>query len=167
MKNPALIKNDPWLEPCRDPIVRRMEMASSREAELTGGESLQSFASGHLWFGLHQDKLGWVMREWAPNAKEIFLLGSFNNWKASEEYSFERLEHGNWEIKLKMGRITHGDRYKLLVQVRELVGAEKGYRFYAPSTGNTLARWRSKPALPVWGVVGRGYAQPNCRQSPT
>jgi len=116
MNDPALIKNDPWLEPFREIITRRMEKASSREAELTGGDSLQSFASGHLWFGLHQDNQGWVMREWAPNAREIFLLGSFNQWKASEEYRFERLEHGNWEIKLKKGSIAHGDRYKLLVR---------------------------------------------------
>jgi 1,4-alpha-glucan branching enzyme len=116
MNDPALIKNDPWLEPFRDTINRRMEKASSREAELTGGESLQSFASGHLWFGLHQHKQGWVMREWAPNAREIFLLGSFNNWKATEEFRFERLEHGNWELILKKGSIAHGDRYKLLVR---------------------------------------------------
>jgi 1,4-alpha-glucan branching enzyme len=93
-----------------------MEKASTREAELTGNASLQSFASGHLWFGLHRLDHGWVMREWAPNAKEIFLIGTFNNWLAMDEYRFERLEHGNWEIRLKDGNIAHGDRYKLLVR---------------------------------------------------
>ncbi len=115
MNDPALIKNDPWLEPYRAAIVRRMEKASKRETELAGDASLQSFASGHLWFGLHQLDQDWVMREWAPNATEMYLIGTFNNWEATEEYRFERHEHGNWEIRLKKGSIAHKDRYKLLV----------------------------------------------------
>ena len=116
MNDPGLIKNDPWLEPYRAAIVRRMEKARVREAELTGKKSLQSFASGHLWFGLHGLDQAWVMREWAPNATEIFLIGTFNNWQPSDKYRFDRLEHGNWEIHLEKGSIAHGDRYKLLVR---------------------------------------------------
>jgi 1,4-alpha-glucan branching enzyme len=93
-----------------------MEKTISREHDLTGSGSLQSFASGHLWFGLHPLEKGWVMREWAPNAREIFLIGAFNDWQVNEAYRFERLEHGNWEIHLKEGSIAHGDRYKLLVR---------------------------------------------------
>jgi 1,4-alpha-glucan branching enzyme len=116
MNDPGLIKNDPWLEPYRAAIIRRMEKAISREHDLTGSDSLQSFASGHLYFGLHPMDQGWVMREWAPNAREIFLIGAFNDWQVKEAYRFERLEHGNWEIRLKAGSIAHGDRYKLLVR---------------------------------------------------
>jgi len=83
---------------------------------LSGDGTLQSFASGHLWFGLHRQENGWVMREWAPNATEIFLTGSFNGWQIDEAYRFKRLEHGNWEINLKEGTIAHGDRYKLLIR---------------------------------------------------
>jgi 1,4-alpha-glucan branching enzyme len=116
MNDPGLIRNDPWLEPYRAAIVRRMEKASSRELELTGDTSLRSFASGHLWFGLHRLDKAWVMREWAPNAREIFLIGTFNNWQPSEKYRFKSMEHGNWEIVLEEGSIAHGDRYKLLVR---------------------------------------------------
>lgn len=116
MNDPGLIRNDPWLEPYRASIMRRMEKASSRELELSGDQSLQSFASGHLWFGLHRQDKSWVMREWAPNATEIFLIGTFNNWQPSDEYRFKKLEHGNWEIGLEEGSIAHGDRYKLLVR---------------------------------------------------
>ena len=56
------------------------------------------------------------MREWAPNAREIFLIGTFNNWQPSEKYRFKSMEHGNWEIVLEEGSIAHGDRYKLLVR---------------------------------------------------
>ena len=113
---PLLIKNDPWLEPYRNAIVGRMEKTLIREKELSGDGTLQSFASGHLWFGLHNQENGWVMREWAPNATEIFLTGTFNGWQIDEAYRFKRLEHGNWEINLKKGTIAHGDRYKLLIR---------------------------------------------------
>jgi 1,4-alpha-glucan branching enzyme len=116
MKEPGLIKNDPWLEPYRSTILNRMGKAHSREKELAGDESLQSFASGHLWFGLHKQEKGFVMREWAPNATEIFLLGVFNNWEIHEDYRFTRLEHGTWAIELGEGAIAHGDRYKLLIR---------------------------------------------------
>jgi len=116
MKEPGLIKNDPWLEPYRATIRGRMEKSEKREKELAGDGTLQSFASGHLWFGLHRQNQTWIMREWAPNATEIFLLGDFNSWTVSDEYRFSRLEYGNWEIILEDKTIKHGDRYKLLVR---------------------------------------------------
>ena len=116
MKEPGLIRNDPWLEPYRASILNRMERCVKREQELAGEGSLQSFASGHLWFGIHRHDGGLIMREWAPNASAIYLLGDFNKWQASENYRFKYLEHGNWEIFLNAGSIAHGDRFKLLVQ---------------------------------------------------
>ena len=116
MKEPELIKNDPWLEPYRDVIVRRQENALAREEALTGSGSLQSFASGHLYFGLHPGPDGWVMREWAPNATGIFLVGTFNDWQVSNDYRFEKLDHGSWEIRLDKESMSHGDNYKLLVR---------------------------------------------------
>jgi 1,4-alpha-glucan branching enzyme len=116
MNEPGLIRNDPWLEPYRAAIVRRMEKALAKGKELAGTGSLQSFASGHLWFGLHGDKKSQVIREWAPNAREIFLLGDFNHWGVDEDFRFKPLPHGNWELILDGGILTHRDHYKLLVR---------------------------------------------------
>jgi len=117
MKVLDLIKNDPWLEPYSPAILRRHEKIFVREMELVGSQgSLQSFASGHLYFGLHRQDGEWVMREWAPNATAIFLMGSFNQWQLSDDYRFERKEHGNWEIRLPGHMIAHGDHYKLVVR---------------------------------------------------
>ncbi len=116
MKEPGLIRNDPWLEPYRATITSRMEKCEKREQELTGEGSPQSFASGHLWFGIHRRNEGLVLREWAPNAREIYLLGEFNNWQAREDYKFRALEHGSWEICLDKDTMVHGDRFKLLVR---------------------------------------------------
>ncbi len=116
MKEPNLITNDPWLEPYKGVIERRLNNAVSREKELAGEGSLQSFASGHLYFGLHRSSNTWIMREWAPHANEIILLGSFNNWEAENRFRFIRLDHGIWEIQLPIDALSHGDLYKLLIR---------------------------------------------------
>lgn len=116
MKDPALIRNDPWLEPYRSSITGRMEKYKKRVSELAGDGSLQAFASGHLWFGIHKQDDGVIMREWAPNATAIFLLGDFNNWQAREDFCFHRRDHGSWELFLKEGILKHEDKFKLLVK---------------------------------------------------
>ena len=116
MNDLDLIQKDPWLEPFRSTIERRQQKTVAREKELAGESSLQSFASGHLYFGLHKIGDGWIMREWAPNAREIFLVGTFNDWQVRDDFRFAKIEHGNWEFRFKEGTISHKDRYKLLIR---------------------------------------------------
>ena len=118
METLNLIKNDPWLEPFSDAINGRHQFAIKKEAELTkkGKTTLSEFASGHLYFGLHQTKEGWVLREWAPNASEIHLVGDFNDWTEQPKYAFKRKAGGVWEVKLPAKAMKHGDLYKLLVK---------------------------------------------------
>ena len=115
MKNklPKLVKDDKWLEPFSETIINRIKDADKKEKEITGDNSLLDFASGHLYFGLHQTKTGWVIREWAPNATFIYLIGTFNNWQEEKEYTFLRLENGVWELKLDSALIQHQDLYSL------------------------------------------------------
>lgn len=116
-KSLKLIKNDPWLEPYKDAIMGRYQYALKKKAELTNGgkDTLAGFASGHLYFGLHRTASGWVFREWAPNATQIYMVGTFNNWEQKEEYALTRIDNGNWEINLADGAVKHGDLYKLIV----------------------------------------------------
>ena len=117
METLNLIKNDPWLEPYADAINGRHQYAISKEAELTnnGKKTLSDFASGYLYFGLHRTESGWVFREWAPNATQIFLIGTFNGWKEEKKFSLKRKNNGNWELKLPADVLKHGDLYKLKV----------------------------------------------------
>ena len=109
-----ILKNDPWLEPFRSAIEGRHEDALRKERELTGGEStLNDFANGHHFFGLHRTADGWIFREWAPNATDIFLIGTFNNWTQSDAFRLGRRDNGVWEISLPADAIHHGDLYKL------------------------------------------------------
>ncbi len=112
---PQLIKDDQWLKPYTNAILNRIKSAKEKEKELAGESSLYNFASGHLFFGLHKTDNGWVIREWAPNATFIYLIGSFNDWQEQKKYAFEPLEHGVWELQLPEEAIKHGDLYALSV----------------------------------------------------
>ena len=112
---PKLIRDDNWLEPFTGAILHRIEMAVKKEKELAGSSSLYDFASGYLYFGLHKTPQGWVMREWAPNATHIYLVGSFNDWAEQKNYAFTPLENGVWELNLDDHQLHHGDLYALSV----------------------------------------------------
>ena len=113
-----LIENDPWLEPFSAAIEGRYQRVLDKELELTGGKmSLTDFASGHMYFGLHRTRKGWVFREWAPNAKDIYLIGDFNNWQVKPEYRLKKVKRSNgvWELELKAEEMKHGDLFKMKV----------------------------------------------------
>ena len=114
----GLVKHDSWLEPYEDAIRGRHEHALYKLNELTNGgkQTLSDFATGYLYFGLHRTASGWVLREWAPNATAIYVVGDFNGWHEDEHYAMKRLKNsGNWEIKLPARAMKHGDLYKLKV----------------------------------------------------
>ena len=116
MDIPGIIQNDPYLAPYLDQVVSRMERIKLKTSELTpSGESLSSFANGHLYFGLHKTNQGWIMHEWAPNATSICLTGSFSNWKLENRYQFSEKETGQWELVLNESDIHHLDEYKLWI----------------------------------------------------
>ena len=111
MDIPQLIKNDSWLEPHAPIIISRINDAKAKEYELIHGGSLRDFASGHLWFGLHKTENGWVIRDWAPNATSIYVIGEFNNWQQQEDYQLQSVGNGNWELYLDEGQLSHGQLY--------------------------------------------------------
>ena len=120
-----LVKNDPWLEPFESAINGRHRHALEKVKQLTGNgrKTLSDFASGYLYFGLHRTDTGWVFREWAPNATEIYLIGSFNNWEERPEFKLKPIKKtGNWEIKLRLGLLKHGDLYKLKIYWKDGCG---------------------------------------------
>jgi len=115
-KQLKLIELDPWLRPYSEIIRKRHELVIKREKELLGEiNSLNDFANGYLFYGLHKTNNSWVFREWAPNAKEIYLVGEFNNWKKDKKFKMQRLTNGNWEIILPLDAMNHGQLFKLLV----------------------------------------------------
>ena len=112
-----LIKNDPYLEPFTDAINGRYQAFVDKKTQLVGVKgSLNDFASGYLYFGLHKADDAWIIREWAPNAIDIFVVGDFNDWKESAKYAMKHIKGtGNWEIKIKNKNFRHGTHFKLVV----------------------------------------------------
>lgn len=114
----GLVKNDAYLAPYEDAIRGRHEHALWKMNQLTqnGQLTLSDFANGHNYYGLHQTADGWVFREWAPNATEIYLVGDFNGWSEQEAYQCHKIEGtGNWELTLPHDAMQHGQYYKMRV----------------------------------------------------
>ncbi|HPW90312.1 MAG TPA: alpha amylase C-terminal domain-containing protein [Paludibacteraceae bacterium] len=113
-----IVKNDPLLEPYAEALKGRHDYAIRKEKELLGSDNktLSDFASGYLYFGLHKIKRSWYLREWAPNATAIYVLGTFNNWQKDENYRLYPLENGVWEGKFSEKSMKHGDLFKLLIE---------------------------------------------------
>ena len=113
-----LVKNDPWLEPFEEAIKGRHEYALHKLNQLTRNTGkLSEFADGHLYFGLHRTPRQWVLREWAPNATAIYMIGEFNDWKEDEAYALKRIPGtDNWELKLPAKALHHEQLYKLSMQ---------------------------------------------------
>lgn len=110
-----LIHNDPYLQPYSQVFTDLQQLTNERTLQLTQGGSLVDFASGHHYFGLHKIKRKWHLREWAPNATQIYLVGDFNNWEENEKYKLTKHDNGNWELVLNEKQLKHEDLYALHV----------------------------------------------------
>ena len=114
-----LLRNDNYLAEYACAIEGRHQHALDKINELThnGEIKLSDFADGHLYFGLHRNNKGeWLLREWAPNATAIYVVGDFNKWQEKPKFAMKRLKNsGNWEIKLPATTLHHGDLFKLSV----------------------------------------------------
>ena len=118
-KHIGIVKNDGYLAPYEDAIKGRHDHVLWKLSQLTanGKKKLADFASGYDYYGLHKNSRGWVFREWAPNATDIYLVGDFNDWQETERFRCKRVEGtGNWELKMSAKAIKHGDHYKMHVK---------------------------------------------------
>lgn len=110
------IYNDPGLDKYKTVIQYRHDKFTQRKTLLTKGGVLSNIANGYLYYGLHRYPDKWVLREWAPNALEIYLIGDFNNWQQRKEFAFYETYNGNWEIELTLDSLKQGMLYKLWIK---------------------------------------------------
>ena len=110
-----LLAKFPELRPYEDDIRLRMDRYREKRAQLLQGQkSLKDFANAHTWYGFHHLPDGWVYREWAPAADKLYLTGDFNDWHWTDT-PMERLENGNWELRLPDGTLHNGSRVLTIV----------------------------------------------------
>lgn len=123
---PILVKNDPWLAPYEsvisDRIKRYQELKKYLEKKYV---SVSAFATGYEYLGLNYDKKkkGWWYREWAPAARQLSLIGDFNNWDR-EANPMTKNEQGIWELFLDDA--SYGDQLVHDSMVKVHVVSEKG-----------------------------------------
>jgi len=116
MKPSSFYISDPWLNPFKDIIDKRIGKCLAKEKQLIGKGNLEDFAMGHYYYGLHFNNESWILREWAPNAKSIFVTGNFSGWKEKDEFRMKMInQNGDWELILPGNILNHGDLFKLLV----------------------------------------------------
>ena len=115
-KKLKILEYDPNLAAFEGDLNERMRRYKARKKQLLGkGQTLSDFASGHLYYGFHKTKTGWVYREWAPAAEAMHLIGDFNGWDR-QSHPMKAVGEGNWEIELKGVRtLRHLSRVKVAV----------------------------------------------------
>ena len=110
-----IIELDGYLEPFSGKIDARMENYKQTKKRLVGGRgNIVDFANGYKYYGFHKESDGWVYREWAPGAEDMYLCGDFNNWDLYS-HKMEKLKDGNFEIKLPLASLKSGDKVQVIV----------------------------------------------------
>ena len=127
---PVLVVNDPWLAPYEGAIRKRLERFKETLAHIEQhAGSLSAHATGHKFTGIQYQAAGpcWMIREWAPKAKAVFLIGDFNNWNR-ESHPLAPAGAGVWQLRLPGDALDHGQRVKLHV-----IGADDSRRDRVPA----------------------------------
>ena len=95
-----ILELNPQLAPFSGDIDLRMFLYRSTKARLLSeGQTLNDFANAHDYFGFHHVEGGWVYREWAPSAYQLYLEGDFNGWNKTS-HPLKPIGNGNWELFL-------------------------------------------------------------------
>ena len=80
--------------------LRMFLYRAAKNRLLPQGGTLNEFANAHNYFGFHRVDGGWVYREWAPSAYQLYLTGDFNGWNQTS-HPLKKLGNGNWELFLE------------------------------------------------------------------
>ena len=96
-----ILELNPQLVPFAGDIDLRMFLYRATKGRLLSeGQTLNDFANAHNYYGFHRTEDGWVYREWAPSAYQLYLEGEFNNWNKTS-HPMTKLDNGNWELHLE------------------------------------------------------------------
>jgi 1,4-alpha-glucan branching enzyme len=120
-KKIALVQEEPWLAQYEPQIQRRSDrfQEAIREINDFSGNILE-YGSVHNFYGIHFEawRKGWVYREWAPAAKQLYFFGDFNDWNRSS-HPMKKSPRGDWEIFLPFEKykehFIHGSKVKVHV----------------------------------------------------
>jgi len=96
-----VLELNPQLQPFAGDIDLRMANYERTKSRLVPeGKTLNDFANAHHYYGFHRTETGWVYREWAPSAYQLYLTGEFNDWNWTS-HPLTNLGNGSWELQLE------------------------------------------------------------------
>ena len=111
-----ILKTHPELVPFEGDINLRMDRYKNKLYQLLQGKSsLKDFANAHQYYGFHHQPDGWVYREWAPAADQLYLAGEFNDWSWTST-PMTRKDNGNWELFLPGDTLHIGSKVITIVK---------------------------------------------------
>lgn len=120
MTKKLFYENDEYLLPYEAEIKSVFNLSKDLEFKLTNGKvELKDFANGHLYFGLQKSDETLIFREWAPNAKSIFLICEKNSWSKSDNFKFYEIEKGIFELKLPYQNLPNFSLYKYIIEYEQ------------------------------------------------
>ena len=137
---PLKLSDDDWLKPYQPFLQKRFAAFKKKKEELRAYPP-----DWHEIFGLHRLARSWVFREWLPNATNVWLTGTFNNWSRNDDCRLQPIGDGVWEGVFHGDMLHHLDCYGLFVQWN---GGE-GFRL--PSAATRVVRHQS--GLSQYGVA--------------
>ena len=71
-----LLEHNPQLKAFSGDIDLRMSLYHQTKSRLLSGkQTLNEFANAYNYYGFHRTETGWVYREWAPSAYQLYLTG--------------------------------------------------------------------------------------------
>jgi len=137
MMKKTLVDLDPYLEPFAEAIGQRIDRLATTKTKLgITKDDPGDITLGYQRLGFNRlnateakaagfEGAGVIYREWAPAARQLALIGDFNDWNRSQ-CPMTRDDHGTWSVFLPDEdyghRLTHGSLVK--VHIVSDVGAE-------------------------------------------
>ena len=94
--------------------------------EFSNGKSSKAYNI----MGCHKTKDGYVFRVWAPNALNIFVVGSFNSWDTSA-CPMHSIGYGVWEATVNEAKIYDEYKYYIIKKNGMTVYKSDPYAFHA------------------------------------
>lgn len=129
-EKPQLVLDDPWLAPHQEAIEKRMQRFQNELSAICAhAGSLAAHAQAHQQLGIHFDSRtqSWHIREWAPEAKAISLIGDFNGWQR-DQHALSKSPDGIWHLTLPASTLSHEQKVKL-----HILGADDSQRDRIPA----------------------------------
>ncbi len=137
---PLPLTSDPYLAPYSGALeLRKAEFCRMKNILTRGKGTLSGIADAYNYYGLHRTANGWIFREWAPNATDIYLVGDFSRWQKLPEYCLSRInDKGDWAAEFPAEKIKHNMHYKLLMEWEGGSGERiPAYARYVVQDGNS------------------------------